>query len=117
MTLYELFSKHNMSCSEINPLTVSFCGVLTVEYDRNPWFPTRALTLSTRDHVESITLGEALRLIPQVVSDELYSRYREECTEISRECEAEGYPSHGSNYELRAEALYQDYADAFPEYF
>lgn len=34
---------------------------------------------------------------------ELEKQYREECQEIAEQCEAEGYPSNGSNYELRCE--------------
>lgn len=34
---------------------------------------------------------------------ELEKQYREECEEIAEECENEGYPSNGSNYELRCE--------------
>ena len=33
----------------------------------------------------------------------LEKQYREECQEIAEQCEAEGYPSNGSNYELRCE--------------
>lgn len=29
------------------------------------------------------------------------SAYLEECEDIAAECEAEGYPANGSNYELR----------------
>lgn len=31
----------------------------------------------------------------------LEQSFQEECEEIALQCEAEGYPSHGSNYELR----------------
>lgn len=34
---------------------------------------------------------------------ELEKQYRDECYEIAEQCEAEGYPSNGSNYELRCE--------------
>lgn len=37
--------------------------------------------------------------------DEIDKMYAEECAEISAQCEEEGYPSHGSNYELRCESL------------
>lgn len=43
----------------------------------------------------------------------LYDEYLDECRRISEECVAEGYPSHGSNYELRVEALQQDYPELF----
>ena len=32
---------------------------------------------------------------------EIEKAYLEECEEIAEECRDEGYPSHGSNYELR----------------
>ena len=32
---------------------------------------------------------------------ELEKAYQEECQEIAEQCEAEGYPANGSNYELR----------------
>lgn len=32
---------------------------------------------------------------------ELEQQYRNECEEIAEQCEAEGYPANGSNYELR----------------
>lgn len=34
---------------------------------------------------------------------ELEKAYQDECHEIAEQCEAEGYPSNGSNYELRCE--------------
>ena len=34
---------------------------------------------------------------------ELKKAYQDECQEIAEQCEAEGYPSNGSNYELRCE--------------
>lgn len=35
---------------------------------------------------------------------ELEKAYQEECQEIAEQCEAEDYPSNGSNYELRCES-------------
>lgn len=35
--------------------------------------------------------------------------YRRECAEVSAECVAEGYPSHGSNYDLRISGLWDEY--------
>ena len=35
---------------------------------------------------------------------ELEKAYQEEYQEIAEQCEAEGYPSNGSNYELRWES-------------
>lgn len=33
----------------------------------------------------------------------LESEYAQECEEIADQCAEEGYPSHGSNYDLRCE--------------
>ena len=38
-------------------------------------------------------------------TEQILKEYREACLEISEQCVAEGYPSHGSNYELRCEQL------------
>lgn len=45
--------------------------------------------------------------------EELYDEYLEACEEIARECEAEGYPAHGENYDLRVAQLEK----SFPELF
>lgn len=39
----------------------------------------------------------------------LEGEYEEECQEIACQCAEEGYPSHGSNYELRCENARQYY--------
>lgn len=45
--------------------------------------------------------------------EELYNQYRKEVEEIEKQCEEEGYPSHGSNYELRVENLQKNYPELF----
>ena len=45
--------------------------------------------------------------------EDLYDQYLEECRQISEQCVEEGYPSNGSNYELRVEALEQYYPELF----
>ena len=35
---------------------------------------------------------------------ELERQYAEECAEIAEQCEREGHPSNGSNYDLRCES-------------
>ena len=45
--------------------------------------------------------------------EDRYNQYLEDCCQIAADCEAEGYPSHGSNYELRVDALEEDYPDLF----
>ena len=37
--------------------------------------------------------------------------WKETCAEISAQCVAEGYPSHGSNYELRVEQAHQQFEE------
>lgn len=45
--------------------------------------------------------------------EEALKEYNEECELIAQECEEEGYPSHGSNYELRCSQLREDYPELF----
>lgn len=47
--------------------------------------------------------------------EDLWDEYLDACDEIARECEAEGYPSHGSNYELRVANLQESYPEFFGE--
>ena len=37
--------------------------------------------------------------------EKLQREFDAECEEIASMCEEEGYPAHGSNYDLRVEAL------------
>ena len=39
----------------------------------------------------------------------LYDNFKRECEDISDMCVEEGYPSYGSNYELRCSYLYENY--------
>jgi hypothetical protein len=39
----------------------------------------------------------------------LEEEYTDECERIAEECESEGYPSHGSNYNLRCEQVRKYY--------
>lgn len=45
--------------------------------------------------------------------EDVYKDYLEECDAIAEQCIAEGYPSHGSNYELRVERLRESYPELF----
>lgn len=45
--------------------------------------------------------------------DRLWEQFNAECEEIARQCEEEGYPSHGSNYELRVDNLMESYPELF----
>ena len=47
--------------------------------------------------------------------EELTRQFETECEEIARQCEEEGYPPHGSNYELRVERLMESYPELFGE--
>ena len=47
--------------------------------------------------------------------DKLWEEFKEECEEIARQCEEEGYPSHGSNYELRVDSLKESYPELFSQ--
>ena len=39
--------------------------------------------------------------------EEARAAWNAECDEIARECSEEGYPSHGSNYDLRADEAWR----------
>ena len=41
--------------------------------------------------------------------------WQEECEEIAEQCEAEGYPARGSNYELRAAQAWEYWAECITE--
>ncbi len=45
----------------------------------------------------------------------VYSQYKQECEDIAEQCEAEGYPGNGENYELRVENLRKYYPELFGE--
>lgn len=49
--------------------------------------------------------------------EEALAEYIAECDSISDQCIEEGYPSHGSNYELRVEAIQPDYPELFDPYY
>ena len=53
-----------------------------------------------------------MKKITEEQKDKLYAQYLAECEEIAQECEDEGYPSRGSNYEVRCKAIWDRfYAD------
>ena len=39
--------------------------------------------------------------------------YRRDCREISKQCVEEGYPSYGSNYDLRISCLWDEEYDSW----
>ena len=44
-----------------------------------------------------------------MTSREIMNAYYAECEDIARQCAEEGYPSHGSNYDLRTERLWDEW--------
>lgn len=46
---------------------------------------------------------------------ELEKAYQDECQEIAEQCEAEGYPTNGSNYELRCSEARKYYNEQFAD--
>ena len=43
--------------------------------------------------------------------------FTEDCKRIAAECEMEGYPSHGSIYELRCGSVWHSYEQNYPWLF
>ena len=42
---------------------------------------------------------------------------RHHCEDIAEQCKEEGYPSHGSNYDLRVSDLQKEYRKKYPDWF
>ena len=47
--------------------------------------------------------------------EEARAAWIEECEKIAEDCAAEGYPSRGSNYELRADEAWKWYENLIDE--
>ena len=45
--------------------------------------------------------------------EEMYNQFLQDCEDIAEQCREEGYPDHGSNYELRVDQLKLDYPELF----
>lgn len=50
-------------------------------------------------------------------ANKIREHFTNECSEIAEACEKEGYPSHGTNYELRVSETEEWYRNAYPELF
>lgn len=50
-----------------------------------------------------------------MTTEDIRKQFDEECEKIALQCEAEGYPSHGSNYDLRVDNLMKSYPELFGE--
>lgn len=48
------------------------------------------------------------------MNEDRYAEYLEACRQIADQCEEEGYPSCGENYEMRVEQLRKE---SFPDLF
>ncbi len=46
-------------------------------------------------------------------AQQIQNEFLDECDNIADECEAEGHPSHGSNYESRVQALENWYKEQY----
>lgn len=53
--------------------------------------------------------ADACRTAKAEERERLMREYIEACDEIAAQCREEGYPDHGSNYELRTESLWEEY--------
>jgi hypothetical protein len=47
--------------------------------------------------------------------ERVLAELHQELADVSAMCVEEGYPSHGSNYDLRAQAVYDWYQEAYPD--
>lgn len=69
---------------------------------------------SPEENLEEIQAARNERLKAAGVYD-VFLEYLKECDRIADECEAEGYPACGVNYEIREEALQEKYPELFGE--
>ena len=53
----------------------------------------------------------------EITIETIIKWFAEDCIRIAVECEEEGYPSHGSNYELRCESAWNSYEQNYPWLF
>ena len=54
-------------------------------------------------------VNNPLRLQIRAEIKALRMDFRAECDQIAKECEEEGYPSHGSIYELRCSQIWENH--------
>ena len=64
---------------------------------------------ATAEKVISIKISNTRKM--NMTLDELWSTFEDDVKEIEEECEREGYPSRGSNFDLRYEQLVKLYHD------
>ena len=58
------------------------------------------------------------RYEPTEMTEKIAQRmFKDDCEDIAEQCEQEGYPRHGSNYELRVEGLLEEYQEEYPGWF
>lgn len=108
MTLYNLIKKNGFSCNPKTPTSVTLAGnEITIKYNRG------ALMVYTRSGAKRLTIRGVVVELPNL----LWDAFLEECNDIADGCEEEGYPRYGSNYDLRRESLYREYAEMYPDVF
>lgn len=109
MTLGQFFEKNGINATGDNFVEFGF-GVIA-------WYEQRHVVVSGHGTIEVLgTLSEALERVPELITDEILDRYDAECRDIARDCEREGYFSHGENYELRCDQLWDSYRDKYEQY-
>lgn len=112
MTLANYFSKNGINGNSVNDRYVEFdLGVFA-------WYEQRHVVVSAGHGTVKVyaTLSEALDRVLELITDEILDRYDAECRDIARNCEREGYFSHGENYELRCDQLWDLYRDKYELY-
>ena len=53
----------------------------------------------------------------EITLENLEKMFDEDCKKISEQCVSEGYPSHGSNYDLRCESRWNTIMQTYPWLF
>ena len=111
MTLAKLFAKYGIPMSQDNALQIG-TYTITVSYDRR----FRAIIVENDFDNQSdlcITPKQAASTILRMAENIVNACFQQECHEIAQDCVNEGYPSHGSNYDMRVDQLENYYDEMF----
>ena len=111
MTLRDQFRKEGIIIAEDNTIQIEN-STITVYYDRNMHCIIVANNFDGL-HEQCLTRSQAIEAVKDAASMIIKACLRDERNAIAEQCEEEGYPSHGSNYDLRVSQAESYYDDAY----
>lgn len=103
MTIKDLFKKHGITLYDDDTVMID-------EYKITVYYDSRIRSIVVANdydglHEQCITPSQAVDAFlnqAEMIADECFKR---DCRQIADECAEDGYPSHGSNYDLRVESM------------